>query len=84
MRDERRPENGLTPLTDGELEALDDMDLDAMDRASLQKLLKRVELTYPVLLAREPGEDTSEEYLLWQEDLEMLDDFIDELTERLT
>ena len=77
-------ENGLTPLTDGELEALDDMDLDAMDRASLQKLLKRVELTYPVLLAREPGDETAEEYLLWQEDLEMLDDFIDELTERLS
>ena len=77
-------ENGLTPLTDAELEALDDMDLDAMDRASLQKLLGRVELTYPVLLAREPGDDTAEEYLLWQEDLEMLDDFIDELTERLS
>ena len=77
-------DNALSPLTDEELETLDDLDLDALDRAALGTLLKRIRLTYPVLLAREPGDDASEEYLLWQEDLEMLDDFIDELTERLS
>ena len=77
-------DNALSPLTDEELETLDDLDLDALDRAALGTLLERIRLTYPVLLAREPGDDTSEEYLLWQEDLEMLDDFIDELTERLS
>ena len=77
-------DNALSPLTDGELETLDDLDLDKLDRAALGTLLERIRLTYPVLLAREPGDDVSEEYLLWQEDLEMLDDFIDELTERLS
>ena len=77
-------DNALSPLTDGELETLDDLDLDKLDRAALGTLLERIRLTYPVLLAQEPGDDASEEYLLWQEDLEMLDDFIDELTERLS
>ena len=77
-------DNALSPLTDEELETLDDLDLDALDRAALGTLLERIRLTYPVLLAREPGDDASEKYLLWQEDLEMLDDFIDELTERLS
>ena len=69
---------------DSAIRVNDDLALDALDRAALGTLLERIRLTYPVLLAREPGDSVSEEYLLWQEDLEMLDDFIDELTERLS
>ena len=39
--------------------------------------------TDPVVEGREPQDAGSEEYLLWQEDLETLDDYIDELTDRL-
>ena len=76
-------EKKLFPLTMQELDALDDLDLDALDAPAMRKLLARVELTYPVLESQEPEDDTSEEYLLWQENLETLDDYIDELTERL-
>ena len=76
-------EKMMIPLTAEELDGLDDLDLDSMTEDELRQLLRRVELTYPVVEAREPSDDTSEEYLLWQEDLETLDDYIDELTERL-
>ena len=73
----------LTPLTAEELDALDVLDLDAMDEVALRTLLERVRLTYPVIEAQEPEDDETEDYLLWQESLETLDDYLDELTERL-
>ena len=73
----------LTPLTAEELDALDELDLDAMDETALRTLLERVRLTYPVIEAQEPEDDETEDYLLWQESLETLDDYLDELTERL-
>ena len=75
--------NQAAPLTAEELEGLDDLDLDTMDRPALALLLGRVQATYPALVALEPEDPESEEYLLWEEDLETLDDYIDELTERL-
>ena len=72
------------PLTAEELDGLDELDLDMMDKAALSGLLERIRLTYPVLEAQEPEDDESEEYLLWQENLETLDDYLDELTERLS
>lgn len=72
------------PLTAEELDGLDELDLDMMDKAALSSLLERIRLTYPVLEAQEPEDDESEEYLLWQENLETLDDYLDELTERLS
>ena len=76
-------EKMMIPLSAEELDGLDDLDLDSMTEDELRQLLRRVELTYPVVEEREPEDETSEEYLLWQEDLETLDDYIDELTERL-
>ena len=38
-------DNALSPLTDEELETLDDLDLDALDRAALGTLLERIRLT---------------------------------------
>ncbi len=73
----------LQPLTDEELDALDDLDLDAMTDEALSRLLARVRLTYPAVAAREPAQTDSDAYLIWQEDLETLDDYLDELTERL-
>ena len=75
--------NQAAPLTAEELAGLDDLDLDTMDRPALALLLGRVQATYPALVALEPEDPESEEYLLWEEDLETLDDYIDELTERL-
>ena len=75
--------NQAAPLTAEELAGLDDLDLDTMDRPALALLLGRVQATYPALVALEPKDPESEEYLLWEEDLETLDDYIDELTERL-
>ena len=75
--------NQAAPLTAEELAGLDDLDLDTMDRPALALLLGRVQATYPALVALEPENPESEEYLLWEEDLETLDDYIDELTERL-
>lgn len=74
----------VAPLTGEELDALDELDLDAMDEPALRTLLERIQLTYPVLEAEEPQNAESEEYLLWQENLETLDDYLDELTERLS
>ena len=76
-------EFAVTPLNAEELDGLDELDLDQMDAQALRLLLKRVKATYPVVEGREPQDPDSEEYLLWQEDLETLDDYIDELTERL-
>ena len=73
----------LTPLTEKELDALDALNLDIMGGPALRMLLERVRLTYPVLEAQEPEDDETEEYLLWQENLETLDDYLDELTERI-
>ena len=76
-------ESTVMPLNAEELDGLDELDLDQMDAQALRLLLKRVKATYPVVEGREPQDPGSEEYLLWQEDLETLDDYIDELTERL-
>ncbi len=76
-------EFAVTPLNAEELDGLDELDLDQMDAQALCLLLERVKATYPVVEGREPQDPDSEEYLLWQEDLETLDDYIDELTERL-
>ena len=73
----------LAPLSRDELETLDDTDLDALGPDAQRTLLSRVLATYPLLLKEEPSDSGSDEYLLWEEELEMLDDFIDELTERL-
>ncbi len=73
-----------TPLTAEELDGLDELDLDRMDLPALRNLLERVRQTYPVLEKQEPEDTGSEEYLLWQENLETLDDYLDELTERLS
>ena len=73
----------LAPLSRDELETLDDTDLDALGPDAQRTLLSRIRATYPLLLKEEPSDSGSDEYLLWEEELEMLDDFIDELTERL-
>ena len=73
----------LTPLTADEIDALDELDLERLDEAELKCLYERVRLTYPILEAEEPEDEDSEAYQLWQESLETLDDYLDELTERL-
>ena len=76
-------EKHILPLTREELDQLDELDLDAMTENQLRILLVRVTTTYPLLEQTQPADEDSEEYLLWQEDLETLDDYIDELTDRL-
>ena len=76
-------EKHILPLTREELDQLDELDLDAMTENQLRILLVRVRTTYPLLEQTQPADEDSEEYLLWQEDLETLDDYIDELSERL-
>ena len=71
------------PLTDDEREGLDDLDLDRLSPAELRALYGRIQATYPVLEAQAPEDESSEAFLLWEEDLEQLDDFLDELAERL-
>ena len=73
----------LIPLTAKELDALDELNLNLMSVPALRMLLERVRLTYPVIEAQEPEDEETEEYLLWQENLETLDDYLDELTERI-
>ena len=73
----------ILPLTDDERERLDDLDLDRLSTGELQLLYERIQATYPLLEKRGPDDDTSEDFLLWEEDLEQLDDFLDELAERL-
>ena len=73
----------ILPLTDAERERLDDLDLDVLSRDELRLLYDRISLTYPILLRQEPDGGDSDAFFLWEEDLEQLDDFLDELTERL-
>ncbi len=72
------------PLTDREREQLDDLDLDSLDETALRLLRERIRVTYDMLAERAPEDEESEEFLLWEEDLEQLDDFLDELAERLS
>ena len=72
------------PLTDSEREQLDDLDLDSLDETALRLLRERIRVTYDMLAERAPEDEESEESLLWEEDLEQLDDFLDELAERLS
>ena len=73
----------LSPLTADEIDTLDEVDLDQLDERELKCLYERVRLTYPILEAEEPKDEDSKAYQLWQESLETLDDYLDELTERL-
>ena len=77
------PNTVMAPLTAEELDALDDLDLDRLDKRELRQLYERIRLTYPILVSQDPEDDGSEGYMLWEESLEMLDDYLDELTERL-
>ncbi len=72
------------PLTDSEREQLDDLDLDSLDETALRLLRERIRVTYDMLAECAPEDEESEEFLLWEEDLEQLDDFLDELAERLS
>lgn len=56
-----------------------------MTREELLLLIPRIEALYDRLQDEEPEDDDpeSEEYLAWEEDLEMLDDLLDDIQDLL-
>ena len=67
-------------------EILDDLehaDLAELDLPRLEELLISLESAYARLEALEPDDEDSDEYLEWEEDLELMDDLMDGIRERM-
>ena len=58
-------------------------DLSAMTRAELEALRDAANARYTALEAQEPGDEESEEYDAWLEQLEEIDDFLDDVSDLL-
>lgn len=59
------------------------MRLDGLSQDELNDLFAQAEALYRELLAIEPGDEDCDEYIAWEEDLETLDDFMDDIQDRL-
>ncbi len=65
------------------LDDLEDADLADLDLPRLEELLISLESAYARLEALEPDDEDSDEYLEWEEDLELMDDLMDGIRERM-
>ena len=65
------------------LDDLEDADLTDLDLPRLEELLISLESAYARLEALEPDDEDSDEYLEWEEDLELMDDLMDGIRERM-
>ena len=54
-----------------------------LTREEMLLLIPKIEALYDALQEEEPGDIMSEEYLAWEEDLEVLDDLLDEIQDLL-
>ena len=66
-----------------EFDLTDLPDLDTLDRDALQSLLAQLEKLYREVDTQEPEDEESEEYEDWLNDLDEIQDWMDEVQDRL-
>lgn len=71
------------PLTAEDIDDFADMNLDVLDKASLEDLQDKAEELRDDLEDLEPENDDSEEYAIWNNRLFETEDFIDRIRDRL-
>lgn len=65
------------------IEDAEDMDLDGLSPEELNALQLEAEKLYQQVLDAEPEDEDSDEYAEWEENLEILDDLMDDIQDRL-
>ena len=65
------------------IEDAEDMDLDGLSAEELNALQMEAEKLYQQVLDAEPEDEDSDEYAEWEENLEILDDLMDDIQDRL-
>ena len=65
------------------IEDAEDMDLDGLSPEELNALQTEAEKLYQQVLDAEPEDEDSDEYAEWEENLEILDDLMDDIQDRL-
>ena len=74
---EKKSAADCEPLTEEDIEDLDSMILEGLDKAALEDLMAKAENLRDDLEDREPEDEGSEEYDLWEDRLCAVEDFID-------
>ncbi|MCR5296238.1 MAG: hypothetical protein K6E17_02400 [Clostridiales bacterium] len=80
IREDGRPVDFTDPESLGELE---DIDLEGLDIPDLKRILGDLAILYARLEGMEPDDEDSDEYDEWQENLELVDDLMDGIHERI-
>ena len=65
------------------IEDAEDMDLDGLSPEELNALQLEAEKLYQQILNAEPEDEDSDEYAEWEDRLEILDDLMDDIQDRL-
>ncbi len=81
MDAEKKSAADCEPLTEEDIEDLDSMILEGLDKAALEDLMAKAENLRDDLEDREPEDEDSEEYDLWEDRLCAVEDFIDRVGE---
>ena len=81
MDSEKKSAADCEPLTEEDIEDLDSMILEGLDKAALEDLMAKAENLRDDLEDREPEDEGSEEYDLWEDWLCAVEDFIDRVEE---
>ncbi len=71
------------PLTEEDIEDLDSMILENLNKGALEDLMTKAENLRDDLEDREPEDEDSGEYDLWEDRLCAVEDFIDRVGERI-
>ena len=66
-----------------ELITLQSLDIRSLKAPELRELFTRLNQLYDILQMHEPKDDDSEEYELWEESLEDIDDLLDDIQDLL-
>ncbi len=75
--------NSSEALTVDDIPELEDMDLESMELEELEDLQDRLEDLQNTLEEEEPEDEDSEEYELWEGNIWMLEDFSEEVQDRI-
>ena len=71
------------PLTEEDIDDFDSMDLSNLNEEELENLYDKADALRDDLEDKEPEDEGSKEYSLWEDRLSATEDFIDRIEERL-
>ena len=83
MASEKKSAADCEPLTEEDIEDLDSMILEGLDKAALEDLMAKAENLRDDLEDWEPEDEDSGGYGLWEDRLCAVEDFIDRVGERV-